>query len=297
MEAGVNVFLDRYLQLGEKVPEKVAIKQSLRVNTLRIPEDVLVNRLNSLGVKLSKISWLQNGYFIEHSKFSLGASAEFLLGYYYLQEAAAQLVAEVLDPKPNELVLDCCASPGGKTTQIAQLMQNKGAVIALEKKSHRLLSLRNNLERMGVSNTAVYHMDAVKAVQLGIKFDKILIDAPCSGNYAGDEKWFSKRTVEDIKRSAQIQRSLINTVLDALKPNGILVYSTCTLEPEENELNMQWLVENYKVKLEPVDVKAGDPGITEIFGKKLDSSIANCRRFWPHKTGTEGFFIAKVRKL
>ncbi len=297
MEACVKLFLGRYAQLGEKVPEAIAIKPSLRVNTLRIPEDVLINRLNNLGVKLSKISWLQHGYFIEHSKFSLGASAEALLGYYYLQEAAAQLVAEILDPKPDEIVLDCCASPGGKTTQFAQLMQNKGTIIALEKKSHRLLALRNNLERMGVSNTAVYHMDAVKAVQLGIKFDKILIDAPCSGNYAGDERWFSKRTIEDIKRSAQIQRSLLNAVLDALKPNGILVYSTCTLEPEENELNMQWLVENYKVKLEPIEIGIGDKGLTDVFGKKLHASIANCRRFWPHKTGTEGFFIAKVRKL
>lgn len=297
MEAGVNFFLQRYEQLGEKVPEKVSIKPALRVNTLRISEDEIFSRLEKLGVKLSKILWLKHGYQVEHSKFSLGAIEEALLGYYYLQEAAAQSVAEILDPKPDEVVLDCCASPGGKTTHISQLMQNKGAVIALEKKSHRLLSLRNNLERMGCANVAVYHMDAVKAVQLGIKFDKILIDAPCSGNYAGDEKWFSKRRIEDIQKSAQIQRSLLNTVLDALKPNGILVYSTCTLEPEENELNMQWLVENYKVKLEPIDIGIGDKGITDVFGKKLHPSIANCRRFWPHKTGTEGFFIAKVRKL
>jgi NOL1/NOP2/sun family putative RNA methylase len=296
MEAGIKYFLDRYAKLGEEVPQKIVVKQALRVNTLRIPEDVLVNRLGKLGVRLSKISWLQNGYFVEHSRFSPGASAESLLGYYYLQEAAAQLPAEVLDPKPGEIVLDCCASPGGKTTQLAQLMQDKGAIIALEKKSHRLLSLRNNLERLGVSNCAVYHIDAVKAGQLGLQFDKILLDAPCSGNYATDDKWFSKRKIEDIRKSAQFQRGLLKAAMAVLKPGGILVYSTCTLEPEENELNMQWLVESFKARLEPVEAGIGDKGLTDVFGKKLHASIANCRRFWPHKTGTEGFFIAKVRK-
>ena len=275
MEAGLKYFLGRYARLGEQVPEKITLKQALRVNTLRIPEDVLVNRLNALGVSLSKIPWLQHGYFIERSEFSLGANAEFLLGYYYLQEAAAQLPAEILDPKPGEIVLDCCASPGGKTTQLAQMMQNKGIVIALEKKSHRLLPLRSSLERLGVSNCAVYHLDAVKAPQLGVVFDKILLDAPCSGNYAGDKEWFRKRKIEDIRKSAGFQRKILGSVLSVLKPGGTLIYSTCTLEPEENELNMQWLVENYKVKLERVDAGIGDAGLTNVFGKRLHASIAN----------------------
>jgi NOL1/NOP2/sun family putative RNA methylase len=296
MEASVKYFLDRYSKLGEKFPEKIEIKPSIRVNTLRIPEDVLINRLNSLGVKLSKIPWLKHGYYVEHSKFSLGASVEFLLGYFYIQEAAAQLPVEVLDPKPGEIILDCGAAPGGKTTQIAQHMQNQGAVISIEKKSHRLLSLRNNIERMGASNTVIYHLDAVKASQLGIKFDKILVDAPCSGNYAGDKAWLIKRNIEDIRRSSRFQREILAACLEMLKPGGIMIYSVCTLEPEETELNMQWLMDNRKVKLEPVDISIGDKGITDVFGQKLHPSIANCRRFWPHKTGTEGFFIAKVKK-
>ncbi|MEM2916118.1 MAG: RsmB/NOP family class I SAM-dependent RNA methyltransferase [Candidatus Woesearchaeota archaeon] len=296
MEAGVSFFLDRYSRLGENVPEKIELTPALRVNTLRIPEDALVSRLGALGVSLSKIPWLAHGYHVEHSKFSLGASIEFLLGYFYLQDAAAQLPVEILDPKPGDVVLDCCAAPGGKTTQLAQLMQNKGAIIALEKKSHRLLSLRNNLERLGVSNCAVYHLDAVKAGKLGIMFDKVLLDAPCSGNYASDKEWFSKRKIDDVRKSAEFQRSLLKAAISVLKPNGLLVYSTCTLEPEENELNMQWLIDNYDVKFEPVGASVGDRGITEVFGKRLHGSIANCRRFWPHKTGTEGFFIAKVKK-
>jgi NOL1/NOP2/sun family putative RNA methylase len=296
MEARVKFFLDRYAKLGERVPTSVSIKTSLRVNTLRISEDILIPRIEKLGMKLSKVSWLRNGYVVESSKFSPGASTESLLGYYYVQEAAAQVPVEVLAPKPGESVLDCCAAPGGKLTQIAQWMQNKGVLIALEKKPHRLLSLRNNLERCGVANAIVYNVDAGKAANIGLKFDKVLLDAPCSGNFVGDKGWFSKRTIEDIQRSAQFQRNLLKAAVAALKPNGTLVYSTCTLEPEENELNMQWLIDNERVALEPVQCPVGDPGLTNVFGKKLDKSIANCRRFWPHKTNTEGFFVAKVRK-
>lgn len=296
METRVNLFLERYAKLGERVPATIALKQALRVNTLRIAEDKIIVRLEKLGVKLSKIPWLKHGYAIEQSKFSLGASVEFLLGYYYLQETAAQVPVEILDPKPGELVLDCCASPGGKTTQLAQHMNNTGTIVSLEKKSHRLLSLRNNLERCGVSNAAVYHMDAVKASQLGLKFDKILLDAPCSGNYAGDADWFAKRNIDDIKKSAQFQRNLLQVATSLLKPDGVLVYSTCTLEPEENELNMQWAIDQLKMRLEPVTLPIGDPGVTTVFGKQLDKSIAHCKRFWPHKTNTEGFFIAKMRQ-
>ena len=292
----MKFFLDRYAKLGEKVPSKVTLKPTFRVNTLRIDEQNLVQRMKDHGVKLEKVGWLRNGYSVSHSKFSLGASTEALLGYIYLQEAAAQLPVDALNPKADEFVLDCCAAPGGKTTQIAQRMQNTGTLVALEKRGHRLLSLRNNLERMGISNTVVYHMDAVKAGKLGIQFDKILLDAPCSGNFVTDSEWFKKRSLNDIKRSGLSQRPLIKAALSVLKPGGALVYSTCSLEPEENELNMQWLLDTERVSLEPAVTGIGDPGLTTVFGQRLHPSIMNCRRFWPHKTQTEGFFIAKVRK-
>ena len=296
MEAHVKFFLDRYARLGERVPEHITLTPALRVNTLRTTEKQLLERLATQEVQLVKIPWLKQGYRIEKSRFSLGACTEFLRGDFYLQEAAAQAPVDVLNPSPEDIVLDCCAAPGGKTTQIAQEMQNKGTIIALEKKAHRLLSLRNNLERCGVANTLAYHVDAIKAKIIGLRFDKILLDAPCSGNYAGDSNWFNKRALPDILKCQQFQRSLLVAALDVLKPGGTLVYSTCSLEPEENELNMQWIIDHYPVKLEPVDISIGDPGITNFFGKRLDASIAQCKRFWPHKTQTEGFFVAKVKK-
>ncbi|MBI4016147.1 MAG: RsmB/NOP family class I SAM-dependent RNA methyltransferase [Candidatus Aenigmarchaeota archaeon] len=290
-----TIFINRYKQLGEQIRE-VGLQDSLRMNILVIKEEELLDRFKTLGVKVEKIPFARFGYWIKHSPFSLGATTEYLRGYYYLQEAAAQLPVQVLDPLPNETVLDMCAAPGGKTTQIAQAMFNTGTLVALEKKQHRLIGLLTNLERMRVRNAAVFHMDGRDVKQLGLTFDRILLDAPCSGNYMTDRQWFEKRTIKDIETSAKFQRDLLKAALEVLKPNGVLVYSTCSLEPEENELNMQWLLENYKVQLEKIHINIGDEGLIDVFGKELDASIRNCRRFWPHKTNTEGFFIAKVRQ-
>lgn len=296
MEKSVNFFLDRYRCLGSVV-KPVGLKQSIRVNTLAMPEKAVVSRLESLGVELSKIPYTKFGYFIDKSRFSVGAIAESLLGYYFLQGSASQIPVEVLDPKPNELVLDCCASPGGKTSQLSQFMDNKGTIIVLEKQKHRLPALLNNLERMHCRNTIAFHMDALKAERLNLQFDKILLDAPCSGNFASEPNWFEMhRNFNTVSNRAGLQRDLLAAVLRVLKKDGVLVYSTCSLEPEEDELNMQWLLDNFRVRLEKVDC-IGDPGITNVFGKKLNAQIANCRRLWPNKTNTEGFFIAKVRKL
>ena len=288
---GKEFFLKRYRQLGYEYKPARPLP-SLRVNTLRIKETVLVQRLGKLGVQLEKIPFTNQGYFTK-SKFSLGAIQEYLLGYYYLQGSASQLPVEVLEPKPGELVLDCCAAPGGKTTQIAQLMKNKGTIIALDMKLHRIPALKVNLERMHITNTIAYHLNANKAAQLGMQFDKILLDAPCSGNFASDPTWFEKRTIDGVRRSSEMQKSLLKNALSVLKKDGILVYSTCTLEPEENEMNIDWLLKNFNVALEKVDT-IGIPGLTKVFGKKLNSEIAKCRRFWPDKT--EGFFIARIRK-
>ncbi|MBW3001689.1 RsmB/NOP family class I SAM-dependent RNA methyltransferase [Candidatus Woesearchaeota archaeon] len=295
MEKGMNFFLDRYKELGETV-SSIKLKPALRINTLNISEEKLINRLKKQGVKLEKVPYAKHGYFYS-SRFSLGSIAEYLLGYFYLQESAAQLPVQVLDPKPDETVLDCCAAPGGKTTQIAQFMKNKGLLIAVEKKSHRITSLRTNLERCGINNCIVYAMDANKVDSLNMKFDKILLDAPCSGNFITDPTWFKKRSLDGIRRNAEIQKSLIEKALSVLKKGGTLIYSTCSLEPEENELNMQWMLNRFKVKIEKNNLKIGDSGLTKVFDKKLDKQIANCSRFWPNKTNTEGFFIAKIRKL
>jgi NOL1/NOP2/sun family putative RNA methylase len=261
-----------------------------------LPAKEIVARLEKLGIKLQKIPFTQYGYIAE-SKFSLGAIQEYLFGYYYLQESAAQLPVQVLDPKPTDIILDCCAAPGGKTSQLAQAMKNQGVIVAYELKPHRLVSLLMNLERTGVENVVLFKGDAACAKLLETQFDKILLDAPCAGNFVSDKDWFEKRDIDGINRSSAIQKRLLKAAVEVLAPGGVLVYSTCSLEPEENELNMQWALENLPVRLENVSLPIGDPGLTNIFGKKLSPDIAKCRRFWPHKTNTEGFFIAKLVKI
>ncbi|MBN2052377.1 RsmB/NOP family class I SAM-dependent RNA methyltransferase [Candidatus Woesearchaeota archaeon] len=290
----MNDFLERYKQLGEEfIPENVKQKPAIRVNTLKIKDAELMERLNA---KLTKISFLQHGYYYE-SEFSMGATPEYLQGYCYLQEAASQLPAEILDPGENDLVLDMCAAPGSKTTQLAMMMNNKGKIIALDANNPRLPSLQNNLERCGVMNTIVYKKDARYAEDLKLVFDKILLDAPCSGNFANDKEWLEERKVEDLKLISKTQKQILETAFHILKPNGIIVYSTCSLEPEEDELVINdFLEKNPTAALEKISARIGDNGLTNVFGKELNPEIAKCKRLWPHKTGTQGFFLAKIRK-
>ncbi len=293
----MNFFLKRYAQLGETFdPEEIELKRSLRVNTVKAgAHDVLV-RLKSKKVKLEKIPFLTDGYFYT-SEFSLGSTPEYLQGYYYLQEAASQVAAQVLNPSSEDAVLDMSAAPGGKTTQMAAMMKNQGVIIALDNEVHRLESLRNNLERLSVSNVITYKKDARYVDDLNLYFDKVLLDAPCSGNFADDRNWFENRNITGVKDRSKIQKALLRSAYKVLKPGGTLVYSTCTLEPEENEENVTWILNEYDdIRLETIDIDAGSPGLSEAFGEVYHKDISKVKRFWPHKSGTQGFFIAKIVK-
>lgn len=290
--AGKEFFQTRYRELGGDL-KTVEIFPTIRINTLLTTAKELIPRLEALGVKLERIPFTKNGYRVLSTPFSLGAITEYLLGYYYLQEAAAQLPVEVLDAKSTDNVLDMCAAPGGKTTQLAAAMDNKGSITSYELKPHRVTSLLVNLERCNVKNTTVIQGDVRKETK---QFSKILLDAPCSGNYLLEEDWLEKRTLDDIQKSSDIQKRLLQKAIDLMAPNGTLVYSTCSLEPEENELVINWALENFPVKLQKVSLSVGSPGLTNAFGKELHPDLALCKRFWPYKTNTEGFFIAKLVK-
>jgi len=286
-------FFRRYTELGE-MPKEITLQSTLRVNTLKISDELLVERLKKKGILLKRLPYLAHGYEIIKQKFSVGAAIEYLLGYYYLHEAASQLAVQVLDPTPEERVLDMAAAPGGKTTQLGMVMGNTGVVIACDK-GRKIESLKNNLERMGVHNVLVYKKDARFVKDFGIAFDKVLLDVPCSGNFAVDEDWFSKRKIEDFEANAQLQKELIEAGLKVLKKGGELVYSTCSLEPEENELVINSFLEDGQVEIMDIEC-LGDPGLLEVFGKQLHPDIKKCRRLWPWKTNTQGFFIAKLKK-
>ncbi|HMK95867.1 MAG TPA: RsmB/NOP family class I SAM-dependent RNA methyltransferase [Candidatus Limnocylindrales bacterium] len=285
-------FIDRYSKLGWTFTE-VNLRQAIRINQTNAKGKNLPERLRSLGVELEKVPFLPAGYWVENSKVSVGATAEYLLGMYSIQEAAAQIPATLFTALSGKMVLDACAAPGGKTIQLADLMENSGVITALDTSKPRLGVMANHLERCHVSNTIVYNIDARQAGMLHRKFDRVLLDVPCSGNFSCDKEWFSRRTLADIERNAKAQRAILAEAAGCLASGGEIVYSTCSLEPEEDELNMDWAVKNLQLQIQKIDC-LGEDGLTEVFGRKLEGQVAFSKRIWPGET--QGFFVCKLKK-
>ena len=284
-------FLSRYEKMGWKYKD-VKLKQAIRINSINAKKTDVPERLRSLGIRLEKIPFLENGYWIRKSEFSLGATSEYLLGLYSIQETAAQIPATLFTELKGKTVMDACSAPGGKTVQLADLMQNTGAIIALDVKHRRLIALCNHLERCHVKNTIVYHMDARRVSQLKIRFDRILLDVPCSGNFVTDKNWFQKRTIKDVEKNAELQKRILKEATKVLKDDGEIVYATCSLEPEENELNIDWAIRNLSLQVEKISCYG--EALVKVNGKQLDSSMEHCRRIWPGQT--QGFFVCKLKK-
>ncbi len=290
--SGKKFFLDRYKQLGWAFKD-TPLKQSIRINNFNAEGKNLERRLAARGISLEKIPFLESGYWVRRSRVSVGATAEYLIGLYSIQEAAAQIPATLFTDVGNKLVLDACAAPGGKTVQLADRMACTGAIVALDIEKHRLTALSNHLERCLVGNTVVYQLDARLASSLKLKFDRILLDVPCSGNFASDKNWFTRRTIMDVERNAKLQRDILAESLKCLRDGGEIVYSTCSLEPEENELNMDWATKNLGLEIEKID-SIGNEGLTSVFGQRLNDSVKLSRRLWPDET--QGFYVCKLAK-
>jgi len=284
-------FVHRYEELGW-IYHEVEVKPAIRINNMNVRKTDAVKRLESKGVLLEKIPFLEDGYWVSRSRFSVGATAEYLLGLYSIQEAAAQIPATLLTKMENKTILDACAAPGGKTVQIADIMQNTGAIIASDVDKRRLLALSNQLERCRIKNTIVYKMDARDVSRLNVKFDRILLDVPCSGNFATDRQWFHRRTLKDVERNAQLQRQILTEATKVVEADGEIVYSTCSLEPEEDELNIDWAVRTLNLEVEEINCY-GEKASKNVFGRELDGSIEKCRRIWPGST--QGFFVCKLK--
>jgi len=287
-----DFFISRYNQLGWNFVN-IRPNQAVRINNNYTEPEKLLTRLKNSGIILEKLPFLKNGYWVTKSKVSVGATAEYLLGFYSIQGAASQIPASLFTKIKGKKVLDACSAPGGKTVQLSNLMGNTGLIVALDVNKRRLRALSNHLERCHISNAIVYLLDARQSLLLNLKFDRILIDAPCSGNFTMDKNWFNRRTLKDIKQNARLQREILVKCVDCLGDHGEIVYSTCSLEPEENELNMDWAITNLNLKIEKIDCY-GEKGKINIFGKKLNNTITRCRRIWPGKT--QGFFVCKLRK-
>ena len=204
----------------------------------------------------------------------------------------------VLDPKGDETILDMCAAPGSKTTQIAQLMKNTGIIIANDKYIQRLKSLRDNVQRAGATNVVITQMDGRSFSRIGFHFDKILLDAPCTGT-GTVMKNFEILKIYNPKGSksmSSLQKQLLRT---AIEISDEVIYSTCSLEPEEDEEVINWAINKMGVKLKPIKIKGVNlnHGITHWEGKEFEKEVRKAVRIYPHKNpGFEGFFIARMVK-
>lgn len=267
------------------------VHRGLRVNTLKISVEQLKKRV-PFELKPTKIS--DTVFEISNELTSLGNSLEHRFGLYYLQEVSAASAVEVLDPKPEEWVLDLCAAPGGKTTQIAMKMQNQGILFANEIENSRAQILLSNCERCGVSNAVITSSTptALAKVYEGL-MDKILVDAPCSGEgmFKKESQALTDWSKEHVLACSNRQKKILEDALKMLKKGGILVYSTCTYSLEENEGVIDYILQNHP-EMELLDCQCDfgrfgfDYGMTD--GKKV-------RRIFPMDQG-EGHFIAKMQK-
>lgn len=269
--------------------------QYIRVNTLKTSRADLIKRLLSKGFEL-KSTVIPEVLAVKKAPLATGATTEYLLGHYYIQDLSSCMAVDALDIAPSQVVLDVAAAPGGKTTFMAQKMNNSGAIIAIEPNGKRARSMSFNLARCGVYNTCIFKMDALQAVKFEMKFDRVLLDAPCSceGVIAKDPTRKISHTPRDVDYCSKMQETLIGAAASCVKPDGILVYSTCSFAPEENEMVVDGLLQNFSnITVEPIHY--GNSGLTSFGDLKFDGLLKNARRLYPHLHDTTGFFIARLR--
>ena len=270
---------------------------SLRLNSLVPLPAALLAALHGKG---TVVPWCASAFVLDDREHRLGHTLEHSVGAVYVQAKAATLAVEALAPEPGERVLDLAAAPGGKATQIAGLMQNTGLLVVNELQSRRLPALVGNLERCGVANTVITRLDGNRMAQYCHNyFDRILLDAPCSGDgiLRKDTGMLAYWSVADAQRQAQHQKGLLRAAFHMLKPGGTLVYSTCSLSLEENEDTLLGLLAKAANNLEILPI-AGiqEQPLPAAFAGRYPVEFNRAVRVWPHRHDTEGAFVARLRK-
>lgn len=283
----------------------VAHPSTFRVNRLKMTPEALAIELHEKNIPFSRVPWYEDAFVLEEvPQKTLTETDLYSDGKLYVQGLSSMIPALVLDPKPGEKVLDLTAAPGSKTTQIAAMMDNEGMIVANDLSRARLYRLEANLNMQGVTIARVIHGPGELVWQTYPEyFDKVLVDVPCSleGTFlASDPKSYRDWTPKKVKILAKVQHFLLRSAVSAAKLGGTIVYSTCTLEPEENEGVIDWILKREKgnVFVEDIALQITEmtAGLTEWKEKTFDPSIARTRRILPTPV-MEGFFVARIKKI
>ncbi|BBB49385.1 hypothetical protein [Pelolinea submarina] len=283
-----------------------ALDLSLRVNTLKSDAQPAMEKWAELyGWQSQGVPYCPSGFWIGQPEITPSSTIEHRLGYYYIQEAASMLPPELFNfsDLPHPLILDMAASPGGKTIHLADRSGDKGFIVANDASRGRLSALRIVLQTWGVINQAVTCLpgEQIGALAPG-RFDAVLLDAPCSmqGLRASESHKARSITLTEVEALAERQTRLLESALRAVKVGGQVVYSTCTLTPQEDEGVLAALLKQFPGCFHIVDIQQRlpqpAPGLTQFMDKNFPAEVAHAARLWPHIFGTAGFFAAKLVK-
>ncbi|TDG44948.1 hypothetical protein AWZ03_008629 [Drosophila navojoa] len=291
--------LMEYLEASE-----VARPLTIRTNSLKTRRRDLAGALINRGVNLDPLGkWTNVGLVIFNSTVPLGATPEYLAGHYMIQGASSMLPVIALAPQENERVLDMCSAPGGKGSHIAAVMKNTGVLFANDANRDRIKAVVANFHRLGIVNAIVSCEDATKFRNIMTGFDRVLLDAPCTGTgvVSKDPSVKTTKSEIDVQRCYNLQRKLLLTAIDCVdaksSTGGYVVYSTCSVLPEENEWVIDYALKKRNVKLVPLGIDFGEPGFTKFRQHRYHPSLNLCRRFYPHTNNMDGFFVAKLKKF
>lgn len=246
---------------------------------------------------------LQVGLVVYSSQVPIGATPEYLAGHYIIQGASSLLPVMALAPQENERILDMAAAPGGKASHIAAVMKNTGVLFANDINRDRIKAVVGNFHRMGVINSIITTLDGRKYSEVMKGFDRVLLDAPCSGTgvIAKDASVKTSKDEQDIQRCYNLQRQLLLSAIDCVNANsstgGYIVYSTCSILPEENEWVIDYALKKRNVKLVDTSLEFGTEGFTNYRHFRFHPTMKLTRRFYPHTHNMDGFFVAKLRKF
>ena len=274
--------------------ENAPVYSGIRVNTLKNNAKNIV--LSEFG-ELEKIPWCENGFYADKSVIS-GSHPFHLAGLFYFQEPSAMSAVEGLPIEKGDFVLDLCAAPGGKSTQAAAKLGGAGLLVSNEIIKKRADILSENIERMGIRNAVVTNETPQRLAEKYPKFfDKIIVDAPCSGEgmFRKEPQAITEWSVEHTLSCAARQKNILDSAVKMLKDGGMLIYSTCTFAPEENEQIAAYLIKNHGLELaEPKNLFMLENGRSEWSDSNCD--MTKTRRIFPHKQNGEGHFIALFKK-